>query len=75
MESYFGGSPGCGTTEAKLSAEPLASEGEATPGPDDYNPFEDDGFGAGVPVFDGDVPGDDDGDGFLGDFEPELPFF
>lgn len=33
-------SPGDGITVAHLSAEPLATEGEATPGPDDENPFE-----------------------------------
>lgn len=32
--------PGDGITVAKLSEEPLATEGEATPGPDDYNPHE-----------------------------------
>lgn len=29
------GSPGLGTTEAPLSVDPLATEGEATSGPDD----------------------------------------
>lgn len=33
--------PGDGITLPSLSGEPLATEGEATPGPDDYNPFED----------------------------------
>lgn len=36
----FGRSPGNGTTAAPLSMEPLATEGEATPGPDDVNPYE-----------------------------------
>lgn len=36
-----GGSPGNGMTPARLSRGPLATEGEATPGPDDYNPYED----------------------------------
>lgn len=31
-------SPGLGTTEALLSRDPLATEGEATPGPDDEVP-------------------------------------
>lgn len=30
--------PGNGITCIPLSREPLATEGEATPGPDDYNP-------------------------------------
>lgn len=34
------GSPGDGVTPALLSREPLATEGEATPGPDDVNPFD-----------------------------------
>lgn len=34
-------SPGDGVTEPGLSREPLATEGEATPGPDDENPFRD----------------------------------
>lgn len=33
------GSPGDGITPALLSQEPLATEGEATPGPDDVNPY------------------------------------
>lgn len=33
-------SPGDGITPALMSREPLATEGEATPGPDDYNPFD-----------------------------------
>lgn len=33
-------SPGDGISPVKMSREPLATEGEATPGPDDYNPFE-----------------------------------
>lgn len=35
-----GKSPGNGTTPMNLSKAPLATEGEATPGPDDYNPYE-----------------------------------
>lgn len=31
--------PGNGVTPALLSREPLATEGEATPGPDDHNPY------------------------------------
>lgn len=38
-EFHFGGSPGGGTTRPMLSREPLASEGEATIGPDNYNPY------------------------------------
>lgn len=37
-----GRSPGNGMTSMPISAEPLATEGEATPGPDDQNPYEDD---------------------------------
>ncbi len=37
----FGRSPGNGITPIPLSRDPLATEEEATPGPDDYNPFED----------------------------------
>lgn len=40
-----GRSPGNGITPAPLSAEPLATEGEATPGPNDFNPYEDEGVG------------------------------
>lgn len=41
FSDYSGtGSPGDGITPALLSSEPLATEGEATPGPDDYNPFD-----------------------------------
>lgn len=36
----FGRSPGNGITPIPLSRDPLATEGEATPGPDDYNPYE-----------------------------------
>ena len=36
----FGHSPGNGITPIPLSRDPLATEGEATPGPDDENPFE-----------------------------------
>jgi len=36
----FGRSPGNGITPAPLSMEPLATEGEATPGPDDQNPYD-----------------------------------
>lgn len=36
-----GHSPGNGITPMVLSAGPLATEGEATPGPDDYNPYDD----------------------------------
>jgi hypothetical protein len=42
----YGCSPGNGITPMPLSAAPLATEGEATPGPDDYNPYEDVGRGA-----------------------------
>lgn len=33
-------SPGDGVAPIPMSSEPLATEGEATPGPDDYNPFQ-----------------------------------
>lgn len=36
----YGRSPGNGMTKMPLSREPLATEGEATPGPDDYNPYD-----------------------------------
>lgn len=36
----YGHSPGNGTTHIPLSRDPLATEGEATPGPDDYNPYD-----------------------------------
>lgn len=36
-----GNSPGNGITPKRITREPLATEGEATPGPDDYNPYED----------------------------------
>lgn len=36
----FTNSPGDGITPVKMSPEPLATEGEATPGPDDWNPYE-----------------------------------
>lgn len=35
-----GYSPGNGVTPMSFSKEPLASEGEATPGADDYNPYD-----------------------------------
>lgn len=34
------GMPTPGTTGHNLSCEPLATEGEATPGPDDQNPYD-----------------------------------
>lgn len=37
----YGRSPGNGVTPAVLSREPLATEGEATPGPDHINPYDD----------------------------------
>lgn len=36
----YGRSPGNGITPMPLSQDPLATEGEATPGPDDVNPYE-----------------------------------
>lgn len=35
-----GNSPGNGITPIPLSRDPLATEGEATPGPDDWNPYD-----------------------------------
>lgn len=35
------GQPTPGTTGHNLSCEPLATEGESTPGPDDQNPYDD----------------------------------
>lgn len=32
--------PGNGLTCMPLSRDPIATEGEATPGPDDYNPYD-----------------------------------
>ena len=34
------GVPNDGITSVKLSRAPLATEGEATPGPDDWNPYD-----------------------------------
>ena len=34
------GVPSDGITSVKLSRMPLATEGEATPGPDDWNPYD-----------------------------------
>jgi len=39
-QDSHGGSPGNGTTGPKLSLLPLATEGEATPGRDDVNPYD-----------------------------------
>lgn len=36
----YGNSPGNGITPVPLSRDPLATEGEATPGPDDWNPYD-----------------------------------
>lgn len=44
MEYHFGGSPGGGILEPKMSRDPLATEGEATIGPDNYNPYEQEEF-------------------------------
>lgn len=41
-----GGSPGNGMTPMDISSHPLATEGEATPGPDDVTPFDDVGDSA-----------------------------
>jgi hypothetical protein len=35
-----GGSPGNGMTPMPMSRNPIATEGEATPGPDDVNPYD-----------------------------------
>lgn len=65
------GSPGLGTTPIKLSAEPLATEGEATEGPDDevnYEEIERAEFGfANVPA------PEFDNDDFLDPLEAEEP--
>lgn len=63
-------SPGLGTTEAPLSREPLATEGEATPGPDDEVNLDD--------LLDADVGGEPPAMGPPPDpptFEFELPEF
>jgi len=39
MQPFFQATPGI--TEPKFSRDPLGTEGELTPGPDDENPFED----------------------------------
>jgi len=39
-QQTHGGSPGNGMTIKNLSRGPLATEGEATPGPDHINPYE-----------------------------------
>lgn len=36
----YGHSPGNGMTSIPLSRDPIATEGEATPGPDDFNPYD-----------------------------------
>lgn len=36
----YGHSPGNGMTDIPLSKAPIATEGEATPGPDDVNPYD-----------------------------------
>lgn len=36
----FGRSPGNGLTPMAISRDPIATEGEATPGPDDWNPYD-----------------------------------
>lgn len=50
--------PTPGITEPMLSPDPLMTEGEATAGPDDQNPFDDPGTdGRAAPqLFDGDGP-------------------
>lgn len=55
-----GHSPGNGITDIPLSRAPMATEGEATPGPDDVNPYDEREFqqakrghsGASMPDFD-----------------------
>lgn len=58
------GSPGLGTSAARLSVEPLATEGEATRGPDDTvdeREIESATFGVGrEPYLDIDIDGDPD---------------
>lgn len=58
------GSPGLGTTPTVLSREPLATEGEATQGPDDEIDYDEIGsatFGEGpAPALDLDLDGDID---------------
>jgi hypothetical protein len=67
-------SPGNGMTVMRLSKHPLATEGEATPGADDYNPYEDpDGPD---PPTAGDVPDFDEPEPqaeFFPSGQPELP--
>jgi hypothetical protein len=81
FSDYTGtGSPGDGITEPGLSAEPLATEGEATPGPNDYNPFEEERMQremngekrASLPDFGGPRPGNVDVDG-PGGLPPLFP--
>lgn len=58
------GSPGLGTTPTVLSREPLATEGEATKGPDDvvdYDDIDTAAFGEGpAPALDLDLDGEID---------------
>ena len=81
----YGHSPGNGMTEMRLSDDLLATEGEATPGPDHVNPYEqedadfeefepeerDDEFepAIGLGSFEPEFPDDRDRDG------PELPIW
>lgn len=76
-------------TEIPLSRDPLATEGEATPGPDDYNPYDErerqmaeQSFGKARDPTEGDDPFVfDDVDDEIGEVElpslnssPSLPF-
>jgi len=62
-----------GITRANLSVDPLATEEEMTPGPDDYNPFDDDRVDEDT-MRELDLTGYSPSESPGFEFEPELPF-
>jgi hypothetical protein len=54
-----GRSPGNGMTPIPISREPLATEGEATPGPDDQNPYDEREFAREMRLSSDPTAGDD----------------
>jgi hypothetical protein len=69
-------SPGNGMTVMRLSKFPLATEGEATPGADDYNMFDDpDVDDADLPETAGGIPFLDDVDAEPQTIDPVTPSF
>lgn len=63
-----------GITRANLSRDPLMTEEEATPGPDDYNPFDDPSVDEGT-LRELDLTGYSPSESREFEFEPELPEF